>query len=259
MHLRERIPMRLQKLVVSAILGCTTLCSAAFAQSPQEKAWSILDAGVQEKATDKRAKAVRVLGLLGQDPKAVRLGLAALNDPQSDVRVAAAVALGQMEATVTIPALRGALQDKDSVVVMAAADALARLKDDSAYQVYYAVLTGQRKTHGLLVDQSKVLKDRRKMAELALEQGLGFIPFAGMGYSAIKAVSADEVSPARADAAQALIHDPDPATTAALLEAVGDKTWIVRVAALNALARRDAPVPLGQEAAAMGATNDTVQ
>jgi HEAT repeat protein len=257
---RNHSYMRSRVLIVVVILGCTLLPGAAFGQSLQEKAWSILNAGVQEKTIDKRAKAVRALGLLTKDPKAATLAQAALSDPQPDVRVAAASALGQMEASSAIPALRSALEDKDGAVVMAAADALAKLKDSSAYQVYYAVLTGRRKTgHGLFVDQAKVLRDRKRLAELALEQGLGFVPFAGMGYSAIKAASQDTVSPVRAEAARSLIQDPDPDTTAALLEAVGDKSWIVRAAALNALARRNLPIPLAQVGAAMYDTKDTVQ
>jgi HEAT repeat protein len=41
-----------------------------------------------------------------------------------------------------------------------------------------------------------------------------------------------------------LARDPDPATTKALAEATGDKSWIVQVAALEALAKRGDPSAL---------------
>ncbi len=40
---------------------------------------------------------------------------------------------------------------------------------------------------------------------------------------------------------------------------MSDKSWIVRVAALNALARRNVPTPLAQIAAALDDIKDTVQ
>ena len=79
------------------------------------------------------------------------------------------------------------------------------------------------------------------MAELGIQEGIGFIPFAGMGWRAFKAIHKDDSSPVRAAAAKVLIKDPDPATTKALADAVGDKSWVVRAAALEALAERGDP------------------
>ena len=87
-------------------------CSLALGQTPLENAWSTLDTGLKEKSTDKRAKAVGALGLLVKDSKAAGLAQEALGDPQPDVRMAAATALGQMGATAAIPALKKALEDE---------------------------------------------------------------------------------------------------------------------------------------------------
>src|SRR5260370_555192 len=73
------------------------------------------------------------------------------------------------------------------------------------------------------------------------EGGIGFIPFAGIGWGAIKAIRKDDSSPVRAAAAKVLAKDPDPAATKALADAVGDKSWLVRAAALEALAKRGDP------------------
>jgi hypothetical protein len=104
---------------------------------------------------------------------------------------------------------------------------------------------GERKTgKGLIASQASILHDPKKMAELGFEEGIGFVPFAGIGWGAIKAIRKDDSSPVRAAAAKVLARDPDPAATKALAEATGDDSWIVRAAALEALAKRGDPSAL---------------
>jgi HEAT repeat protein len=131
------------------------------------------------------------------------------------------------------------MDDADPSVALAAAHALDLMHDDSAYNVYYQILTGQRKAaKGLLASQTSFLKDPKKMAQLGFQEGIGFIPFAGIGWQAFKIISKDDSSPVRAAAAKVLTRDPDPATSQALTEAVGDDKWLVRTAAVEALAQR---------------------
>jgi HEAT repeat protein len=116
------------------------------------------------------------------------------------------------------------------------------MHDNSAYEVYYEVLNGERKAgKGLIASQRSILSDPKRMAKLGFEEGIGFIPFAGIGWGAIKTITKDDSSPVRAAAAKVLAKDPDPATTKALADAVGDKSWLVRTAALEALAKRRDP------------------
>jgi hypothetical protein len=79
-----------------------------------------------------------------------------------------------------------------------------------------------------------MLKDPKALAKLGFEQGIGFIPFAGMGYGAFKALSKDDESPVRAAAALRLARDPDPKSAGALATAAGDEKWMVRAAAIDA-------------------------
>jgi len=182
------------------------------------------------------------LGLTPNDAKALKLAEKALDDDKPEVRSAAAAALGDMKSRTSIPKLREALDDKDPSVALAAAHSLDLMHDHSAYEVYYEVLTGQRKAgRGLIASQTSILKDPKKMAHLGFEEGIGFIPFAGIGWGAIKAIRKDDSSPVRAAAAKVLAKDPDPAATKALADAVGDKSWLVRAAALEALAKRGDP------------------
>jgi len=208
-------------------------------KSADERAWGILRDGSKDENADKRAKAVRVLGLLAQNAEAEKAALSALQDKKPNVRIAAATALGSMQAQHANLELEGALQDSEPAVVLAAANSLLLLHDKIGYDVYYDVLTGERRANkGLIKEELDTLKDKKKLAELGFEQGIGFIPFAGMGYEAFKTVTKNDSSPVRAAAAKQLAHDPDPSTSKALVKASTDKNWAVRAAALEAIALR---------------------
>jgi len=218
-----------------------TPARSVLAQAPVDKAWTVLQSGLADKADEERATAVRTLGLLENDPKAPELALKALGDDSPAVRAAAAGALGQMKAKVADSRLAEILRsdEKDVSVILACARSMIALGDNRAYAVYYAVLTGERKSGGSLLDnQKKMLSDPKKMAQFGFEQGIGFIPFAGLGYGTLKLMRKDDESPVRAAAARMLAQDADPKSGKALVVATSDKSWIVRMAALDSLARR---------------------
>jgi HEAT repeat protein len=167
-----------------------------------------------------------------------------MHDRNYRVRGSACVSLGQLHDPAAIPALHQALGDKEPSVVLAAAYSLFLFKDKSAYGVYYAVLMGDRKTsEGVVQAQIERLKDPKQVAELGIQEGLGFVPFAGMGMEAYKALAKHDSSPVRAAAARLLAHDPDPISEDALVQtALSDKDVNVRQAALDALAERGDPL-----------------
>jgi HEAT repeat protein len=211
--------------------------------SPKVQAWAILHDGLANSSYEKRSKAAQVLGLLKDDPEAERLAIKALSDDHPEVRAAAAASLGQIGDKSAIPELHKLFTDKDVTVILAAARSLLDLGDKTGYNVYYAILTGETKTGtGLLDEQKKMLKDPQKMAQFGFETGIGFIPFAGMGWTAFKMLRKDDTSPILAASAITLADDPDPKSGTALVNAAETgKTWIVRAAALNALAKRGDP------------------
>jgi HEAT repeat protein len=226
------------------ILATSTFLAsfAISAQTPIDQSWTLLKAGASEQDKNGRAAAIRSLSLIPGDPAVEKLAITALSDPTTEVRIAAASALGPMGAKSSMPNLKKALKDKDVGVILAAASSLKRLGDPSAYLVYYAVLTGERKSgEGLVAEQKKMLNDPKKMAMFGFEQGIGFIPFAGLGYGTFKMLTKDDVSPVRAAAAMALASDPDPKSGDALVTASSDPSWLVRAAALDAIARREDP------------------
>jgi HEAT repeat protein len=223
----------------------TSPAPAKVSSNPREHAWQILeDACTGDKSGD-RATAILVLGLIPNDARSARLAQKALTDDRPEVRAAAAAALGNMQSKASIPKLKAALDDQDPSVALAAAHSLDVMHDSSAYEVYYEILNGERKAgKGLIASQTSMLRDPKKMAEFGFEEGIGFIPFAGIGWGAVKAIRKDDSSPVRAAAARVLARDPDPATTKALIEATGDNSWIVQAAALEALAKRGDPSAL---------------
>ena len=181
---------------------------------PKDQAWDLLKSGLTEDSTEKRATAVRVLSLLTGETRAMTLACDALDNAKPQVRVAAAIALGELHAKAAIPKLEKALSDKEPVVVLAVAHSLLTMKDATAYQVYYEILTGERKgSKGLLGGELDTLRDPKKMALLGFQEGIGFVPFAGMGYTAIRTIVKDDSSPVRAAAARVLADDRDPDMT----------------------------------------------
>jgi HEAT repeat protein len=252
--------------VSAAIFGTgAALVQAATADAspgdtPQHQAWDILQTGVTDKSTARRTQAVLALRLLHGNQKGVDAAEAAIDDKEPEVRAAAATALGQMNSTSSIPKLTKMLSDKQASVVLAAARALHDLNDPVAYSVFYEVLTGERKPgDGLIGEGEETLKDGKKTAEFGLEEGIGFVPFAGAGYTAVKAATKDTASPIRAAAAKILATDTDPRSGEALIRAVSDKKWMVQVAALEALAKRGDPSFLGGVVPAMSDKNDAVR
>jgi HEAT repeat protein len=195
------------------------------------------------KSWEKRAKAARVLGELTGDKKAEEAAPTALKDDKEDVRGAGAQALGEMGAKSAIPQLVEMINDPEPSVILAAAHSLIMLGDNRGYNVYYAVLTGERKTGTSLTDEQKeMLKDPKKMAGLGFQVGMGFVPFGGMAVSGFKLLTKDDTSPVLAAAALTLAKDPDPKSGQALADAAAQQEkWLVRAAAFDAIAKSGDP------------------
>ena len=117
------------------------------------------------------------------------------------------------------------------------------MKDNrSAYAVYYDALTGERKGDGLIVQQMDTLHNPKELAKIGLEQGIGYVPSAGIGWEAWRYTHKKDPHPVRAVAATFLAHDPDPAIgRASVRTALIDKDWLVRAAAIEAIAQRGDP------------------
>jgi HEAT repeat protein len=94
---------------------------------------------------------------------------------------------------------------------------------------------------------------------MGFEEGIGFIPFGGIGYEIFKTVTKNDSSPIRAAAAKRLAHDPEPDAGEALVKAIGDKDWKVRAAALDAISLREDASLISRIVSAMDDKNDIVR
>ena len=254
--MRRRLSTEWATTLLVVAMGLTS--SPSSAQTP--KAWQVLEEGLKSDKEDVRTAAAQALGLAAGNERARQLAEWVLSDQDQGVRAAGAEALGQIGLPAAVPALKKALHDTSAEVVFSAAGALFDLKDPAAYEVYYAVLTGERKTgDSLMASQMEMLKDPQALAKIGFEAGLGFIPFGGLGYKAGKAFTTDKTSPVRAAAAQRLINDPDPRTVQALVKALKDDKWVVRAAAVNALAKRDDRRHAAQIASLLADEHETVR
>jgi len=236
-----------------ALLGATLfLGTASISQNPSlgagttAKAWAVLHRGLKSDKVLHRLLSVRSLSLMRHDPKAVEFAEQALDDRDRHVRAAAAETLGQLQSQSSVPKLRGALHDREILVVLAAAHSLYLLKDPSAFPVYYAILMGDRKgSEGLVESQLDRLHDPRQLMQMGFEEGIGFVPYGGMGYEAYRQIRGHDPSAVRAVAARSLARDPDSVSEDALMQvALSDNSEPVRLAALDALAERDDPRPI---------------
>jgi hypothetical protein len=130
--------------------------------------------------------------------------------------------------------------DSEGAVVMAAAKSLIQLGEDKGYEVYYAVLTGQRKSgESLIGSQEKelhqLLGNPKEMEGMAFEQGIGFVPYGGIGLQVYKTVHENEEKEPiiKATALRILALDPDPRTGKALVAATTDKNSLIRMGSLR--------------------------
>jgi HEAT repeat protein len=212
----------------------------AHSQASLDRSWAILESGLSDKNADNRATAVHLLGMLTGNSKAPALAIKALSDESPGVREAATDALAVLKSTAATDELHKIVQtDKEPAVILGAARALLAMNDPFGYNVFYAVLTGEKKSGGsLMEEQKKMLKDPKKLAQFGFEQGVGFVPFGGVGLMLVKTLTKDDASPVRAAAAKILASDPDVKSLAALEAATGDPSWIVQVAAIAAIAQR---------------------
>jgi len=228
-------------------------------QPPTKQAWTMLREGASDKSAAQRAKAIHSLGLI-KDRQAQRMAEEALSDPDKDVRSEAAVSLGRMNSATARPKLRACLNDQEIQVVLACTNSLFLLKDPIAYEVYYTVLTEERKSSkGLLQSQVDTLHDRKQLEKLAFETGVGFVPYGGLGWQVIKTITRDDATPVRVLAAERLATDPDPRSAKALTDYLLDKKNKVREAVVEAIAKRDDPRLLKAVISLLDDENDSVR
>ena len=171
-----------------------------------------------------------------------------LKDKDVEVRLAVVAGLQELKTRGAIAALHDALEDSTPEVRFAAAKSLWALNDPAGKQALLGVLDRETKTSsGFFTKEMRegmrMMHTPRTTFIYAARQGIGFapVPGLGMGISSMQQILMDPGVSGRAAAALLLERDKDPATTAALEDALYDKDWRVRAAAVHSLALRNDP------------------
>lgn len=171
-----------------------------------------------------------------------------LHDKDIQVRLAVVAGLQELKTKSAIDALKNALEDPAPEVRFAAAKALWAVNDPSGKAALLSVLAGESKTSSGFF--TKEMRDAMRMMHTpgstflyAARQGIGFapVPGLGMGISSMQQILTDPGISGRAAAALLLERDHSEAVTKALEDALYDKDWHVRAAAVHALSMRNDP------------------
>lgn len=212
-----------------------------------EKCSAMLSQALDSKNPDTRKQAVVALSLTNRGVLFWRL-THMLDDRDVQVRVAVVASLSERRAPEAIGALKRALRDRTPEVRFAAAKALYGLGDPEGKEALLAVLDRRSKTaSGFLTTE---MREAMRMVHTpgatllyAVREGAGFVPvpMLGMGIASMQAILGDPGVSGRATAALLLGKERDAGTVAALKDALWDKDWRVRAAAVHSLAIENDP------------------
>ena len=231
-----------------AVCQTTSVPAAPSATERDRQCRDILETALNDKNPDTRKQAAIALSLVGNTmPFPARLE-SLLSDKDVEVRLAAVASLSDLPDKEAIPPLHKALNDEVPEVSFAAARSLWGLKDPEGKKALLAILSGEAKaSSGYFAKQKRdalrMMHTPKTMFLFALRTGAGFAPVPGLGegISSMQALLSDPSVSGRATAALLLEKENDPETQVALKEALVDKDWSVRAAAVHALVMHDNP------------------
>jgi HEAT repeat protein len=220
----------------------------AITPANHDRAAGFLADSLKDKNPDSRKQAVQALGLVSPHEPYLSQLEAMLDDKDVEVRLAAITSLVDLRNARTVPTLRKALDSDVPEVSFAAAKALWTLKEPAGREALVSVLSGDTKTSSGFITKQKrdalrMLHTPRTLFLFALQQGANFAPVIGLGagVSSVEGILSDPSVSGRAATALLLSTDKDPQVLQALQDALADKDWSVRAAAVHAIALRNDP------------------
>lgn len=216
---------------------------SAFSQTPGDP-YDTLKAGLEDGNPAKRIAAVLALGVVKPQPKPVAMVEGMLTDKDSGTRAAACSVLGDMKSRTSIPKLREALDDKAGEVIFAAGKALYAMGDPQGREVLIEVLEGDQAPKSGLVSSSLrdarlKLHDPKALLLLGVNESAGLLGPFGISVPIAEMLMKDNQASGKTAAALLLATDRSEDTKKAIKEALDDKNWTVRVAALRSAALLD--------------------
>jgi HEAT repeat protein len=231
----------LRTLLLSVVVVTTALCQSV--PSIDEQSRAILDKALKESNPDTRKQAVIALSLAGTGEPFLSQVESKLDDKDVEVRLAAVASLVDLPTERTTAMLRKALNDDVPEVSFAAARALWSLNDPEGKAALFSILSGETKaTTGFFPKQKRdamrMMHTPRTMFMFALVQSAAFapVPGVGAGIASMQGLLADAGVSGRATVALLFATEKNAGTLQALRDALSDKDWSVRAAAVHSLA-----------------------
>ncbi len=167
--------------------------------------------------------------------------VAAMKDPDVDVRTAAVLAAGQTKSRNLTTDIRNLLDDKEPQVAFVAATTLWKMNDRSGEDILVAVVNGDRSAKagvmsGTMHKANKDLHHPATLARVGALQGASLLlgPF-GFGIAAIEYMRKNGGDDARVSAIEQFSEEKTAPVRNELIAALGDKDPAVRAAAAKAL------------------------
>jgi HEAT repeat protein len=233
---------------MKSICMLAALACAAGAATDAVECHDLLQHALESKNPDTRQGAVVALSLAANDNPLLDQLAGMLADKDVQVRVAVVTSLAEIKTKAATAALDKALKDEVPEVSFAAAKALYARGAPEGHAALLSVLQKETKTSsGFLTAQRRealrMMHTPRATFLFALRQSMGFVPLPGFGegVASLQALLSDPSVSGRASTALLLGKDKDPATVEALKDALYDKDWHVRAAAVHSLALQNNP------------------
>jgi HEAT repeat protein len=234
-------------LAIAFLWGSTAPAQTGAADPNIQKCKDILLKGVASGNPDTRSLAVMSASLIG-DRSEVLTKLYSMLETDKDVptRITIIATLGSFNNPAVIPSLQKALKDPVPEVDLAAALALFGLKQPDGKQFLVDALKGTQKTTSSFMSSEK--RALARMTHTPTTTFLGIVanqfalPGLGSGMESAVGLSADPASMASSSVIFSLAKEKDdPAIWDALVEALGNKEWATRAAAVHAVAMHNDP------------------
>jgi HEAT repeat protein len=208
----------------------------------------ILQHALKSANPDTRKQGVVALSLASDPSPLLPLLIGMTDDKDVPVKLAVVASLAEVHSKTAADALHKLLEDNVPEVSFAAAKTLWNLHDPAGKDALLAVVSGESKTASgyITVEMRTALRLMHTPSTtflLAVREGVGFVPLPGLGQgiASMQAILTDPGVSGRATAVLLLGKDKDPAIVPALKDALDDKNWTVRAAAVHSLALRNDP------------------
>jgi len=192
-------------------------------------AWNVLRDEIRTTEELTGQLQIAALAVIGSRPDVLVLLEEALRDRDATGRKTTAIALGDLQAQASQPALRALLDDESPEWSLLLPNALWKMGDRSGRGIFIATLSGENKGDGLVKSTVKSnfakYSDPKSLAMTGVKEAAGHFWAASDGITIAQELMKDHTAAARAECAALLAKDASPEAVRELTQALTDKNW----------------------------------